>query len=260
VPYELVPNVMLPDNKLQPRFAKAGVLLERGLQPSITYSYFNMDDPVVGGFASPQVALRRAVGMAYNVDEEIRVIRNGQAVEAKYPIPPGVVGHQPDWKSGIAFDPAAANALLEKFGYRKGADGYRALPDGKPLVVRVVERARQCAALERVIVATDDMRVRDAVVAHGPGHLKHAAGLRAGRHRYNDQLQVGIGNRHHVQWRARRAGVVGLAAVLEHHVVRIGDDEDIEAAALFGGREIPPPDGRAGSVDEALSARRTRVT
>jgi 3-deoxy-manno-octulosonate cytidylyltransferase (CMP-KDO synthetase) len=37
---------------------------------------------------------------------------------------------------------------------------------GKPMVVRVAERARESGAT-RVVVATDDLRVRDAVVAHG---------------------------------------------------------------------------------------------
>jgi 3-deoxy-manno-octulosonate cytidylyltransferase (CMP-KDO synthetase) len=37
---------------------------------------------------------------------------------------------------------------------------------GKPMVVRVAERARASGA-ERVVVATDDTRVRDAVIAHG---------------------------------------------------------------------------------------------
>jgi len=35
---------------------------------------------------------------------------------------------------------AGANALLDKFGYKKGADGYRTLPDGKPLVIRYASR------------------------------------------------------------------------------------------------------------------------
>lgn len=37
---------------------------------------------------------------------------------------------------------------------------------GKPMVVRVAERARTSGA-DRVVVATDDARVRDAVAAHG---------------------------------------------------------------------------------------------
>ncbi len=135
----LAPKALV-DGRLLPELVRKGVKLSRIVDPEISYTYWNMLDPVVGGFANDKIALRRAMAMSYNVDEEIRVIRNGQAVEAKYPIPPGVVGHQPDWKSGIRFDPAAANALLDKFGYRKGADGYRTLPDGKPLVVRMSSR------------------------------------------------------------------------------------------------------------------------
>jgi len=99
-----------------------------------------MEDPVVGGLSKEKIALRRAMAMSYNAAEEIKVIRNGQAVEANYPIPPGVVGHVPNWQSSIKYDPAAANALLDKFGYKKGADGWRTLPDGKPLSVRLSSR------------------------------------------------------------------------------------------------------------------------
>lgn len=37
---------------------------------------------------------------------------------------------------------------------------------GKPMIVRVAERAREIAAISRVIIATDDQRVFDAVIAH----------------------------------------------------------------------------------------------
>ena len=37
---------------------------------------------------------------------------------------------------------------------------------GKPMVVRVAERARQVAAINRIIIATDDLRIFDAVIAH----------------------------------------------------------------------------------------------
>ncbi len=67
-------------------------------------------------------------------------MRNGQAVEAAYPIPPGVVGHVANWKSTIQYDPAGANALLDRFGYKKGADGWRTLPNGKPMLIRYASR------------------------------------------------------------------------------------------------------------------------
>jgi len=135
----LAPNV-LDGDKLRSAFAQKGVKLSRIVDPEISYLYFNMQDPVFGGLAKEQVALRRAIAMAYPVAEEIKVVRAGQAIETRYPIPPGVVGHQANWQTTIKYDPAAANALLDKFGYRKGADGYRTLPDGKPLVWRFSSR------------------------------------------------------------------------------------------------------------------------
>jgi ABC-type transport system substrate-binding protein len=138
VPAELAAKVLAPDNRLQPRYLRAGVGLERGIQPSIVYTYFNMDDPVVGGYTPERVALRRAISMAYNTDEDIRVVRQGQAVPATQPVPPGVTGHDPGFNGHVKYDPAGARALLDKFGYvDRDHDTWRDLPDGKPLVLRM---------------------------------------------------------------------------------------------------------------------------
>jgi len=137
----LAPKVFEGDSgRLNAEFRAKGIKLSRFVDPEISYMIWTMQDPVVGGLAKEKVALRRAMAMAYNVDEEIRIVRNGQAVEAQFPIPPGVVGHDPKYRSSVKFDPAGANALLDRFGYKKGADGYRTLPDGKPLVVRYYSR------------------------------------------------------------------------------------------------------------------------
>jgi oligopeptide transport system substrate-binding protein len=136
----LAPKALGADGKLLPEIAQKGIKLSRIVDPEISYTYWNLQDPVVGGLAKEKIALRRAMAMSYNAADEIKVIRNGQAIEATYPIPPGVVGHQPGWQSGIRYDPAGANALLDRFGYKKGPDGWRTLPDGKPLVVRLSSR------------------------------------------------------------------------------------------------------------------------
>ena len=147
LPTDLVPNVMTPDNNLKPRFAKAGVQLERGVQPSITYTFFNMEDPVVGGYTNDKIALRRAVSMAYNVDEEIRLLRQGQGLPATQIVPPGVSGYDPEFTTSTQYDPAGARALLDKFGYvDRDNDGWRDLPDGRPLVLK---RGTSPSALER---------------------------------------------------------------------------------------------------------------
>jgi oligopeptide transport system substrate-binding protein len=147
VPPDLVPNVLDPGNRLKPRLAAKGIVLARGIQPAITYSYFNMEDPVVGGYTPDKVALRRAIGMAYNVDEEIRVLRAGQAEPATQPVPPNVTGYDPKFDGHSKYDPAAARALLDKFGYvDRDKDGWRDLPDGKPLTLKI---ASGTSALDR---------------------------------------------------------------------------------------------------------------
>ncbi|MFO1413007.1 MAG: ABC transporter substrate-binding protein [Burkholderiales bacterium] len=137
VPVDLVANVLEPDNTLKPRFKAANVALRRGIQPGITFTWFNMEDPVVGGYTKDKIALRRAIGMAYNVDEEAKVIRQGQAEWASQIIPPGVSGHDPSFVGNTKYDPVAARALLDRYGYvDRNGDGWREMPDGKPLVLK----------------------------------------------------------------------------------------------------------------------------
>ena len=131
---------MLSGNKLKPEMAAKGYQLSRIIDPELTVYYWNMRDPLVGGFAKEKIALRRAIAMAHNVREELRSVWNGQAEALEYLIPPGVVGHDPNYKTILQYDLPAANALLDKFGYKKGKDGWRTLPDGKPLVIRYTAR------------------------------------------------------------------------------------------------------------------------
>jgi ABC-type transport system substrate-binding protein len=140
------PQVFDADNKIKPEWTAQGVTIFRAIDPDVAYTFFNFRDPIVGGFAKEKIALRRAIIMAYNLDEEIRVIRKFQAVQAQMPVPVGVVGHDPRYRSINQYDPVLANKLLDYFGYKKGADGYRTLPNGKPLVLR---QATGSSAVER---------------------------------------------------------------------------------------------------------------
>ena len=136
VPADLVANVLGADNALKPEFAGKGVTLHRVTQPALSYTYFNMEDPVVGGYTPDKIALRRAMIMGFNTEEMIRVWWQGQALVATQPIPPGVAGHNPGLVARAPYDPAAAKALLDKFGYAdRDKDGWREMPDGKPFTV-----------------------------------------------------------------------------------------------------------------------------
>jgi len=133
---------------LRPELVRKGVQLSRQLDPEVTYYYWNMKDPVLGGFSKEKIALRRAIAMAHNIDEEIALVWNGQAERIDFPVPPGVIGHDPHYKRLLHYDPALANRLLDRFGYKKGADGWRTLPDGKPLLVRYVSRNEASGLLQ----------------------------------------------------------------------------------------------------------------
>jgi ABC-type transport system substrate-binding protein len=133
LPTDLVTKVLNGD-KLKPEYVERGMVLGRGVQPTVVFTYFNMEDPIVGGYTREKIALRRAISMAYNTNDEIHVIRLDQASPATQPIPPNVVGHDPDFKGSVSYDVAGAKALLDKFGYiDRDGDGWRDLPDGKPL-------------------------------------------------------------------------------------------------------------------------------
>jgi ABC-type transport system substrate-binding protein len=136
VPGDVAPKMIDGRGNLLPEFAVRGIRLERATELSVSFTYFNMEDPVVGGYSPEKIALRRAICSAYNIADDIRVIRNGQALPATQPIPPDLEGHVPGYKGLSPYDPATARALLDKFGYRdRDGDGFRELPDGRPLTI-----------------------------------------------------------------------------------------------------------------------------
>jgi ABC-type transport system substrate-binding protein len=119
--------------------AKKGIQIDRVPGLEITYSYFGMEHPVVGGFSPEKIALRRAVVLAYNNDEEIQIIRKNQAIPAQSPVGPGAFGYKADFRTNAnEYSPSRARALLDMYGYVDGdGDGYRDMPDGSPLVLEM---------------------------------------------------------------------------------------------------------------------------
>jgi len=135
VPSELADNVLVNDT-LRPQYAVRDVRLARVTQPALQYAYFNIEDPIVGGMAKEKIALRRAIALGFDRAALIRVVYQGQALPATQPIPPNLPGHDPALDVGVKYDPEAAKALLDKFGYvDRDGDGYREMPDGKPLTL-----------------------------------------------------------------------------------------------------------------------------
>jgi ABC-type transport system substrate-binding protein len=133
---QLAAPTVLDGDKLKPEYAEQGIQLQRVVDAGVTYTVMNYKDPTIGGNSLDRIALRRAITMVYDNKQEVSILRNGQATKLEMFIPPGVVGYDPTYRNSVAYDPALANKLLDHFGYKRGADGYRTMPDGKPLLLK----------------------------------------------------------------------------------------------------------------------------
>jgi ABC-type transport system substrate-binding protein len=182
LPYDFV-NLAAPNGKLAPHLVRQEARLYRALASDVTLIYFNMEDPVVGGYTPEKVALRRAISLAIDVDQEIRLYWRGQAIPAQSTLVPNTTGYDPDFVSdnGV-FDLALAKALLDTFGYvDRDGDGWREQPDGSPLVLDWAttpeQRARQRDELRRKDLNALGIRIQFRS-AKWPENLKNA---RAGK-------------------------------------------------------------------------------
>lgn len=139
---ESMTGMVVQDGRLKPELAARGIVLSRFPVLQTYYMWMNMDDPVIGGYGKDKVALRRAIAMAYNNAEDIALLKKGFAIKAESPLPPNVLGYDPDYRSPVPYDPALANALLDRYGYdRRDPDGFRRAPDDKPLTLTMHSEA-----------------------------------------------------------------------------------------------------------------------
>ena len=139
---ESMTEMVVQDGALKPELAARGIVLSRFPVLQTYYMWMNMNDPVVGGYGKDRVALRRAISMSYNSVEDIALLKKGFAIKAESPLPPNVLGYDPDYRSPVPYDPALANALLDRHGYdKRDADGFRRAPGGKPLTLTMHSEA-----------------------------------------------------------------------------------------------------------------------
>jgi ABC-type transport system substrate-binding protein len=178
VPEEFA-NQGMPNNTLAPNLRRKGIAMEQTPLLDITYLYFNMDDPVWGGYTPDKVALRRAVALSYKTLDEINIIRKGQAIPAQTPYSPGVAGWDDNFRTAAGENNVAkAKALLDMYGYvDRDGDGYRETPNGQPLVFAFnsTPNARDAQLDELWKRSLDDIGIRFSVnKAKWPDLLKSA--------------------------------------------------------------------------------------
>jgi ABC-type transport system substrate-binding protein len=139
---ESLTEMVIRNGQLKPELAARGMRLTRFPVLQTYYMWMNMEDPVIGGYGKEKVALRRAIELSYNSAEDIALLKKGFAIKAESPLAPGVLGYDPNYRSPVPYDPALANALLDRFGYgKRDADGFRRQPNGQPLTLQMSSEA-----------------------------------------------------------------------------------------------------------------------
>jgi len=175
-------NIAVPNGRLAPNLTKRGIGMLRYPRAYNYFSYFNMEDPVVGGYTPDRVALRRAISLAIDVDKEIHLVRHRQAIPAQSLIAPCASGYDPAFKSEMSdYDPARAQALLDLYGYLdRDGDGWRERPDGTPLELEYASQpdllSRQLAEQWQKNMAAIGVRIAFRVAAWSENLKASSAG------------------------------------------------------------------------------------
>ncbi len=126
-----------PGGRIAPYLARRGVRLQAHLQADMAMSFFFMEHPLVGGYTPDKVALRRAIGLAFDGEAYIRQVFGGFGIRAQSTVTPHTSGYDTAYKSEMSeYSPVRAKALLDLYGYvDRNGDGWREQPDGSPLVL-----------------------------------------------------------------------------------------------------------------------------
>jgi len=132
-------DLVMPNGKLAPNLAKQHIEMVRYLRADVHTTFFNMENPVVGGYTPEKVALRRAISLGVDIDKEIRLVRKSQAIPGQGPIGPNTWGYDPKLRSSMSeYSVPRAKALLDMYGYvDRDGDGWREQPDGSPLLLEM---------------------------------------------------------------------------------------------------------------------------
>jgi ABC-type transport system substrate-binding protein len=182
VGFQFVTQAM-PNGKVAPNLAKRGIQGYKATEPAGNYYIFNMDDPMVGGYGADRVALRRAIGLGIDANTIINYAYNGLGAVAQSPMLPHTTAYDPKERSEVGdYDPARAQALLDLYGYKdRDGDGWREMPDGSPLLLKIAtqsdQRSRKISEVMDRNMRTLGIRVTSQV-AQWPENLK---AVRAGK-------------------------------------------------------------------------------
>ena len=255
LPATFRPEVFDADNRMKAEWTEQGVSLFKAIDPDITYTFFNFRDPLVGGFSKEKIALRRAIIMGYNLrGGDSRRPQAARRSPRKCRYRPASSATTRTIAASTPTTPTLANKLLDYFKYTRGKDGYRTLPDGKPLVIR---QANGTTAIEREFnelwkKSMDAIGIRmEFQIGKFADHLKAAKACQLddvgrgldGRLSRRRQLHAAALRPEHRAEQQRLLRIEGLRRVLR----------EVDDAAELAGAQLPVP------RDDAADGSRRRV-
>ncbi len=109
--------------KLRKDYAEKGIVDHAVPLYDFIFRGFNMEDPVFGGYGENKVKLRRALSLAFDLDELNDTFYNNICTVYDGPIPPGLDGFPKDGKAPLNFRGPRldeARRLLAEAGYPEG--------------------------------------------------------------------------------------------------------------------------------------------
>ncbi|MEK6554013.1 MAG: ABC transporter substrate-binding protein [Bdellovibrionota bacterium] len=113
-------DTAIKDGKLSEEMTSKNIKLDIVEEPDLTYTAFNMEDPILG----KNRYLRLAMGHAIDTETMIDKFYNRRAISAQSPIAPGIDGYDPNYVNpNKKFDLEKAKEYMKLAGY----------PDGKGL-------------------------------------------------------------------------------------------------------------------------------
>ena len=150
-------QLAMPNGVLAPYLARQGVRGLRALMPRIRLLVFNMENPIVGGYAPENVALRRAIGLGMNLPRDAHLVWGGETVPTHSIYAPLQTGFDPGFRSEMGeYSVSRARALLDSYGYAdRDGDGWREMPDGSPLELEKLSSPDQLTRRENEGFARD---------------------------------------------------------------------------------------------------------
>ncbi|MDH5656035.1 MAG: ABC transporter substrate-binding protein, partial [Spirochaetia bacterium] len=131
-------NQVIYRNDLSEKYVDMGIRLDKTIDVSTYWFYFNMRDPLFKNNKN----LRHAMSLCLDRDEMIERFYNNRGKAAQSILPPGLEGYNENfvnpWSS---FNPQKAKELLTKAGYPNGMDP----KTGRPLKIELILVASQGA-------------------------------------------------------------------------------------------------------------------